>query len=79
MKTLEQVRNEIAIKYGSKDWTEYLLFMIQLKTTAKRMTVVFDEIAETWRKEGRYYTEDEIRIIQEQAFDEGLKVDRSEL
>ena len=34
---------------------------------------------EEYRKQGRYYTEDEIRIIQEQAYDEGLKVDKSEL
>lgn len=51
MKTLEQIRNEIAIKYNAKDWDDYLLFMIRLKTTSKRMTVVFDEIAETYAKQ----------------------------
>jgi len=70
MKTLEQIRNEIAVKYGMTDWESYLTFMIKT-TSPKRMTLVFDEIAELWRKEGRFYTEDEIRGIQESAYREG--------
>jgi cell division protein FtsB len=48
MKTIEQIRNEFAKEQKFKNWTEYFLFMLRIKTLPERMTVVIDLIAESY-------------------------------
>lgn len=46
---------------------------INLNTGVDMFYQTMELCMEEYRKQGRYYTEDEIRVIQEQAYDEGLK------
>lgn len=69
--SLQQVKDKIAVNNGFKDWDDYRLFMVSTKVLISKVLLLVDIVAEEYHKQGRYFTEDEIRKVQEIAYEAG--------
>ena len=49
--TLQEAKDKIAIKYGFKDWSDYVAFMINTKVKIYKVILAMDEVAELYCNE----------------------------